>query len=148
MLTFYLFNIYLLYLLFRNICISILNVLIPWRRKWQPIPYSCLEKPMDREAHGLQSMGSKRVGHDWVRKHTHLKIRTYIYTLVQLSENQQRRKKKVLGRGNKYLYKSWKARKKRPTGEKFDVLPGSSPGGSRQFETGTASARIRKQLLN
>ena len=28
------------------------------------------------------------------------------------------------------------------------LLPGSSPGGSREFEAGTASARIRKQLLN
>ena len=27
-------------------------------------------------------------------------------------------------------------------------LPGSSPGGSREFEAGTASAKIRKQLLN
>ena len=27
-------------------------------------------------------------------------------------------------------------------------LPGSSPGGCREFEAGTASARIRKQLLN
>ena len=27
-------------------------------------------------------------------------------------------------------------------------LPGSSPGGSREFEAGTASVRIRKQLLN
>ena len=27
-------------------------------------------------------------------------------------------------------------------------LPGSSPGGSREFEAGTALARIRKQLLN
>ena len=27
-------------------------------------------------------------------------------------------------------------------------LPGSSPGGSREFKAGTASARIRKQLLN
>jgi len=27
-------------------------------------------------------------------------------------------------------------------------LPGSSPGGSREFEAGMASARIRKQLLN
>ena len=23
---------------------------IPWRRAWQPIPYSCLENPMDRGA--------------------------------------------------------------------------------------------------
>ena len=28
------------------------------------------------------------------------------------------------------------------------LLPGSSPGGSREFEAGTASARIRKQLLS
>ena len=28
------------------------------------------------------------------------------------------------------------------------LLPGSSPGGSRESEAGTASARIRKQLLN
>ena len=28
------------------------------------------------------------------------------------------------------------------------MVPGSSPGGSREFEAGTASARIRKQLLN
>ena len=30
---------------------------------------------------------------------------------------------------------------------KFRRVPGSSPGGSREFEVGTASARIRKQLL-
>ena len=30
----------------------------------------------------------------------------------------------------------------------FGFLPGSSPDGSREFEAGTASARIRKQLLN
>ena len=30
----------------------------------------------------------------------------------------------------------------------FSRLPGSSPGGSREFKAGTASARIRKQLLN
>ena len=29
-----------------------------------PIQYSCLEKPMDRRAIRLQSMGSHRVGHD------------------------------------------------------------------------------------
>ena len=27
-----------------------------------PLQYSCLEKPMDREPGGLQSMGSQRVG--------------------------------------------------------------------------------------
>ena len=36
---------------------------IPWRRKWQP-KYSCLENTLDREACGLQSIGSQRAGHD------------------------------------------------------------------------------------
>ena len=31
---------------------------------------------------------------------------------------------------------------------KHAAVPGSSPGGSREFKAGTASARIRKQLLN
>ena len=43
---------------------------IPWRRKWQPTNTS-LSIPPQRiswtgEPGGLQSMGSKRVGHDWV----------------------------------------------------------------------------------
>ena len=29
-----------------------------------PLQYSCLENPTDREADGLQSMGLQRVGHD------------------------------------------------------------------------------------
>ena len=47
-----------------------------------PLQYSCLENPMNREPGGLQSMGSKRAGYDWVtyahvqacmhtRTHTH-----------------------------------------------------------------------------
>ena len=38
---------------------------IPWRRKWQPLQYSCLENLMDRGA--WQAMvygGLHRVGHD------------------------------------------------------------------------------------
>ena len=31
-----------------------------------PLQYSCLENSMDREAGRLQSMGSQRVGHNWV----------------------------------------------------------------------------------
>ena len=37
----------------------------PLRRNWQPTPVSCLEKPMDREAYGLPSMGLQRVRHNW-----------------------------------------------------------------------------------
>ena len=29
-----------------------------------PLQYSCLENPMEREPGGLQSMGLQRVGHD------------------------------------------------------------------------------------
>ena len=31
-----------------------------------PLQYSCLEMPWTEEPGGLQSMGSLRVGHDWV----------------------------------------------------------------------------------
>ena len=33
-----------------------------------PLQYSCLENPMDREAWQLQSMGSQRVGHNLMTK--------------------------------------------------------------------------------
>ena len=46
--------------------------LIPWsgrspgKGNGNPLQYSCLENPMDREEPGrLQSMGSHRVGHDY-----------------------------------------------------------------------------------
>ena len=41
----------------------------------------------------------------------------------------------------------WKLSYGHRTGQD-QLLPGSSPGGSREFEAGTALARIRKQLLN
>ena len=41
---------------------------IPWRRKWQPTPYSCLENPMDRGAWRATVYGITRVGHDLVTK--------------------------------------------------------------------------------
>jgi hypothetical protein len=37
---------------------------IPWRKAWQPTPYSCLENPMDRGP-WQASTGSHRVGYDW-----------------------------------------------------------------------------------
>ena len=36
----------------------------PEERKGNPLQYSCLENTMDREAYGLESMGSERAGHD------------------------------------------------------------------------------------
>ena len=37
----------------------------PWRRAWQPTPvFLPGEKPMDREACSLQSIGLQRVGHN------------------------------------------------------------------------------------
>ena len=35
-----------------------------------PLQYSCLENPRDGGAWQAQSMGSQRVGHDWVTLHS------------------------------------------------------------------------------
>ena len=35
-----------------------------------PLWYSCLENPWAEEPGGLQSMGSQRVGHDYMTEHT------------------------------------------------------------------------------
>ena len=45
---------------------------IPWRRKWQPLQYSCLGNPTDRGAwwatvHGVTKSGSRL--RDWARTH-------------------------------------------------------------------------------
>ena len=40
---------------------------IPWRKAWQPTPvFLPGESPWAEKSGGLQSMGSQRVGHDWV----------------------------------------------------------------------------------
>ena len=36
----------------------------PGEGNGNPLQYSCLEKSMDREPGGLQSMGLQRIGHD------------------------------------------------------------------------------------
>ena len=41
---------------------------IPWRRKWQPTPVSCLENPMDRGGWQATAHGVRRVGHDLTTK--------------------------------------------------------------------------------
>ena len=44
---------------------------ILWRRAWQPTPgFLFGETPWTEEAVGLQSVGSQRVGHNWVTKHS------------------------------------------------------------------------------
>ena len=66
--------------------------LIPGSRRYHgegrgyPLHYSCLENFMDREACGLQSMGSQRVGYDWQTNtqqwqhtHTHTHTHTHIF---------------------------------------------------------------------
>ena len=47
---------------------------IPWRRKWHPLQYFCLESPMDRGAWWLQPMGLQGVRHDLAVEY----IRTHI----------------------------------------------------------------------
>ena len=39
-------------------------VLVSGEGNGNPLQYSCLENPMDREPGGLQSIGLHRVGHD------------------------------------------------------------------------------------
>ena len=44
---------------------------IPWRRAWQHSPiFLPGESPWTEEPGRLQSLGSQRVGHDWVTKHS------------------------------------------------------------------------------
>ena len=48
---------------------------ILWRRAWQPTPvFFPGESPWTEEPGGLQSMGSKGVGHDWGTKHSTLQL--------------------------------------------------------------------------
>ena len=44
---------------------------IPWRRKWQPTQVFLPRIPWTEELGSLQSMGSQRVGHDWVTSLSH-----------------------------------------------------------------------------
>ena len=54
----------------------------PWRRAWQPTPvFLPGESPWTEEPGRLQSMGSQRVRHDWVTKHTHTHTHTHILQL-------------------------------------------------------------------
>ena len=51
---------------------------IPWRRKWQLTPIFLQRIPRTEEPGALQSMGSQRVGHDWVTNtHTHTHTHTH-----------------------------------------------------------------------
>ena len=44
---------------------------IPWGRAWQPTPVPLPGEPLwTEEPGGLQSTGSRRVGHAWVTKHS------------------------------------------------------------------------------
>ena len=49
-----------------------------------PLQYSCLENSMDRGAWWLQSMGSQRIGHNWVTN-THLYSTYYVEVSTLLS---------------------------------------------------------------
>ena len=58
---------------------------IPWKRAWQPISVSLPgESSWTEEPGGLQSMGSQRVGHDWVTKHsTYYFSRFHVWVNIQ-----------------------------------------------------------------
>ena len=61
----------------------------PWRRTWQPTPaFLPGESPWTEEAGGLQSLGSQRVGHNWITKcstaHYQRNIRTRLLSKCKL----------------------------------------------------------------
>ena len=62
----------------------------PGGGRGNPLHYSCLENPMDRGHHGLQSIGSRRVRHDWrdLAQHTRICI---VYDLKVFLVNEERR---------------------------------------------------------
>ena len=51
---------------------------IPWRRAWQPTPYSCLENPMDREAWQATACAQSWTQLKWFSMHVQ------IYILISL----------------------------------------------------------------
>ena len=95
-----------------------------------PLPYSCLENPRDWGAWGAAICGVTQSRTRLMRlssKHIfYINMHTYRY--MHISRN---------GFTPKFALIRYKG-----------VVPGSSPGGSREFKAGTASVRIRKQLLN
>ena len=46
-------------------CLNLRITAPDWRRKWNPLQYSCQENPRIGEPSWLPSMRSHRVGHDW-----------------------------------------------------------------------------------
>ena len=50
---------------------------IPWRRKWQPLQYSCLENPMDREAWWVLVHG---VTENQTQQHTCVQPAWYLFS--------------------------------------------------------------------
>ena len=70
---------------------------IPWRREWQPTPVFLPGKiPWMEEPGGPQSMGSQRVGHDWVTK-----------TLIQSTHFLTMRNKFVYSDSVKAMLQDW-----------------------------------------
>ena len=52
-----------------------------WRRRGNPLQYSCLENSMERGAWwAIQSLGSQRVGHDWATKRVRARAHTHTHT--------------------------------------------------------------------
>ena len=68
---------------------------IPWRREWQPTPV-CLPREFPGQRNlvgynpwghsGLQSMGSQRVGHDWVTFTFQSKLQTSVHITLNVWE--------------------------------------------------------------
>ena len=55
---------------------------ILWRRKWQCIPYSCLENPMDRGGWWAQVHGVTKSRTRWATEHSHAGIYSLLPELL------------------------------------------------------------------
>ena len=63
-------------------------MMIPWRRKWQPLQHSCLENSRDRQVWRIR-VGPQRVRHNWAHARSSTHTHTHIGTMscqVSISE--------------------------------------------------------------
>ena len=70
------------------------------------LQYSCWEIPSTEEPGRLQSMGSERVGHDWVTEHTHTHTRKHRLFRNQCSDTSENSTNRMLEITNLVLEKT------------------------------------------
>ena len=81
---------------------------IPWRKSWQPAPvFWPGESPWTEQPGGLQFMGSQRVGHNWVTKHS--PISSWLRVLRDMNSPLLPSSPPFMSKESPWLWKSIKA---------------------------------------